>query len=73
MDLRYEYFSRMESIILERSSEKLIVAIKLKETQTPILSSACDFESDTLLSNTYTVIIRGKFNCDSPRANRSLE
>jgi hypothetical protein len=40
--------------------EKLIIAIKIKEVEAPILSSTYNLESDTLLSNIHTVIIRGK-------------
>jgi hypothetical protein len=40
--------------------EKLIIAVKIKEPETPILSSTYNLELDTLLSNTHTIIVRGK-------------
>jgi hypothetical protein len=40
--------------------EKLIIAVKIKEPEIPILSSTYNLELDTLLSNTYTIIVRGK-------------
>lgn len=50
-----------QSIRRSFASEKLIVAIKIKVPELPILSSAMiDPEQDTLFSNTYTVIIRGR-------------
>ncbi|CAF3721862.1 unnamed protein product [Rotaria magnacalcarata] len=42
-------------------SEKVIIAIKLKEPEIPILSSIYNLELETLLSNTYTVIVRDEF------------
>jgi hypothetical protein len=51
--------------ILFCSLEKLIIAVKIKEPEAPILSSTYDIELDTLLSNTYTVIVRGKQSIQS--------
>ncbi|CAM4853878.1 unnamed protein product [Rotaria socialis] len=42
-------------------SEKVTIAIKLKEPEIPILSSIYNLELETLLSNTYTVIVRDEF------------
>lgn len=41
------------------SIDKLIIAVKIKEPEAPIVSTTWTLESDTLLSNTYTIIIRG--------------
>lgn len=41
--------------------DKLIIAVKIKEPEAPILSSTYHIESDTLLSNTYTIIVRGNW------------
>ena len=40
--------------------EKIIVAVKIKEVETPILSSTHDLQWNTFLSNTHTIIVRGK-------------
>ncbi|CAF4764913.1 unnamed protein product [Rotaria sp. Silwood1] len=42
-------------------SEKLIIAVKIKEPETPILSSTYNLQLDTLLSNTHTIIIRDEY------------
>ncbi|CAF5109362.1 unnamed protein product, partial [Rotaria sp. Silwood1] len=42
-------------------SEKLIIAVKIKEPETPILSSTYNLQQDTLLSNTHTIIIRDEY------------
>ena len=44
-------------------SEKLIVAVKIKEQEKPILSSGQDCqEPSAFFANTYTVIIRGNYS-----------
>lgn len=40
--------------------EKLVIAVKIKEPEAPILSSTYSIELDTVLSNTYTITVRGK-------------
>ena len=39
--------------------EKLILSVQIKPPETPILSSTSNFESNTILSNGYIVIVRG--------------
>ncbi|CAF4350395.1 unnamed protein product, partial [Adineta steineri] len=41
-------------------SEKLIISVKIKEPKTSILSSTSNLELDSLLSNAYTIVVRGK-------------
>ena len=45
-----------------RLVDKLLVAVKLKEQETPILASTNgQLEFSQLLANTYTVIVRGEY------------
>ncbi|UJR25135.1 hypothetical protein I4U23_006494 [Adineta vaga] len=42
-------------------SEKLIIAVKIKEPRTPILSSGYNLDLNTVLSDTYTIVVRDEY------------
>ncbi|CAF1241318.1 unnamed protein product [Adineta ricciae] len=42
-------------------SEKLLIAVKIKEPKTPILASGYNLDMDFVLSHTYTIIVRDEY------------
>ncbi|CAF2319793.1 unnamed protein product [Rotaria sp. Silwood2] len=50
-----------EDINKRWTSEKLIIAVKIKEPETPIILSTSNLQIDTLLLNAHTIIVRDEY------------